>query len=798
MRPISRVRSRLADRLAFWWTYRLLRSLLYLAPRPIWWLPSTALAALRLPFDVEASHLADYLTVALQLPPSRSARLILRWSLCHQYEIDRLLTLQSERLTADRLLPHVRFDGALPSDGAILVTPHHVGMRPGLTALAATGVRLGGAMIDPGDSAAFRELDPATRAYYVHLRPLRERMYGRDTFQRHEIGRNGLRLLREGGYLVLQGDGFSLDWHRGSLLGREVPIPTGPVWFAERSGKPVVPYMAIPHGKGWRLWFGTPIPAAGVTHEVITRALEECLHRAPSSWERTLAVAWSNAPTRLRDHVGGMSHSRFDASPSACIVAPLRIEAIVENLARQRPDHSALVFGERIWTFAALWREVNRRAAMLIEDGIGPGDVIFTAEPVTDDVAITFLACCRADATLLYLSPSLTVGEMAPLVESTCPKLTLTSDGRPSAASPSLHALPLNLPGAPGRAAYREAEQRSTSGTAESVASIQTTSGTTGGVAKLVCMPHGMVTWRSSTPSWWETEDAVYMIPRPTLFAVRGFCEMLATGGTVVLSDATRANQLEREMVVSGVTVLWSVPAIVQMLTAQRSPPPDGLRLRIVRTSAAPLPTAVRQAAAQRYGTSVIHEYASTEGGSITTAPPEGAPADSIGMPYPGIATRIVDEHGVDVPVGEVGELVVRSPGLMVGYLNDPAFTNEVLRDGWLWTGDLAWCDTDGFLYLAGRRLLRINFRGFKVAPEEVEAVLEQHPDVREAAVTAYPGRYGEIVRAAIVPRCERPRVRDLRRHCRDQLASYKVPRRWEFHERLPRSPLGKVLRHKL
>ena len=246
------------------------------------------------------------------------------------------------------------------------------------------------------------------------------------------------------------------------------------------------------------------------------------------------------------------------------------------------------------------------------------------------------------------------------------------------------------------------------------------------------------------------------------------------------------------------VTSLWAVPAIVHLLTEHRSSPTAAFALQFVRTSAAPLSQRVQHAAAQRYGATIVQEYGSAEGSSMIGTP-EGTPVGSIGKPYPGVAVRLVDAQGNDVPDGSIGELIVQSPGLMEGYLDDPEAEAETLREGWLWTGDLASRDAAGFYFLVGRRTLRINVGGFKVAPEEVEMVLMQHPAVREVAVLGMPDAIrGEVVRAVIVPNGTPPTIAALRAYCHRRLAGYKVPRRWEFRDALPRSPLGKILRQNL
>jgi long-chain acyl-CoA synthetase len=299
---------------------------------------------------------------------------------------------------------------------------------------------------------------------------------------------------------------------------------------------------------------------------------------------------------------------------------------------------------------------------------------------------------------------------------------------------------------------------------------------------------------------WWESPDDVVYIPQPNAFTITGLCSALASGQTVVLSNALDPDRIETELVRYGITIIRAVPAIVQPLVARdRPPPPPDHRLRVVRTGTAALPVAAQHDLAARYGVAVVQEYGSTESGVVIGTPQGGAPDGSIGTPYAGVESRIVDEAGMDVPDGAVGELVVRSPGVMPGYYGDPDASARVLRDGWLWTGDLAQRDTAGFLFLEGRRALRINVGGFKVAPEEVEGVLAAHPHVREVAVVAQlDAARGEVVRAIIVPDSAPSTVGELRHYCQERLAGYKVPRQWEFRDALPHSPLGKILRQHL
>jgi len=478
----------------------------------------------------------------------------------------------------------------------------------------------------------------------------------------------------------------------------------------------------------------------------------------------------------------------------------VRAEAQTDATVRRWPDRVALIYRDRRWTYRQLRMEYDRRAAILIDAGVRPGTILATAEPPSDDLYLTFLACCRADVVFFPILPLYTTREVQDLIVRSKAGAIFTASGQPHPALPSLQALPLSLPGTPTIAAQNEAQRRSRTGSVESIAYIQTTSGTTGGTPKLASIPHRALTWQQADQargrtSWWQEKYIVYQ-PSVNIFD-RDLCETLGKGGTTVLADKNRVLRHEEAMTAHGITLFVPVPATLQVLAEQETPPPSGLHLHAVRTTAAPLSPTLLTKGERRYGTTVINEYASSEGGAMLATPHEGAPPGSIGRPYPGIGARIVNERGTSVPDGEIGELIVHTPCLMSGYLDDPLATAHALRDGWLYTGDLAWRDEQGNHFLKGRRALLINVGGFKVAPEEIESVLEQHPGVREAVVTGGLDRVrGEAIRAVIVP-CgpKPPTVSDLRRFCRERLVGYKVPRHWEFRDRLPRGALGKVQR---
>jgi long-chain acyl-CoA synthetase len=174
----------------------------------------------------------------------------------------------------------------------------------------------------------------------------------------------------------------------------------------------------------------------------------------------------------------------------------------------------------------------------------------------------------------------------------------------------------------------------------------------------------------------------------------------------------------------------------------------------------------------------------------------------SIGLPFPDVECKIVSlDDGTSVlPPGEIGELAIKSPNLMKGYHNMPEETANALRDGWLFTGDIARMDEDGYTYIVDRKKELIKPGGYQVWPREVEEVVAQHPKVLEVGVAGVPDAYrGETVKAWVVLKAGQSATADeIRDWCKDQLAPFKVPTSVEFRSELPKTMVGKILRREL
>ncbi len=261
------------------------------------------------------------------------------------------------------------------------------------------------------------------------------------------------------------------------------------------------------------------------------------------------------------------------------------------------------------------------------------------------------------------------------------------------------------------------------------------------------------------------------------------------------LTNLRKAFEKEPITFITGVNTLFN--GLLNSPWFARNPPRS---LRISVAGGMALQAAVAERWQKITGTPVIEGYGLSEASPVLTCNPASrAKLGSVGLPLPSTEIRCVDDHGDVVAIGEPGQLIARGPQVMPGYWKQPGETKIVLRDGWLYTGDIAKMDAEGYFSIVDRRKDMIDVSGFKVFPNEVEAVLASLAGVKECAVIGVPDNAtGEAVKAFIVrgdPALDASTVRDF---CRCEVAGYKVPKFVEFREDLPKSNVGKILRKDL
>jgi fatty-acyl-CoA synthase len=464
-----------------------------------------------------------------------------------------------------------------------------------------------------------------------------------------------------------------------------------------------------------------------------------------------------------------------------------RLGDALANASRRGPRWAPLVEGDRRIEIASLDREADATAHELVASGAGPGARIALRVRNTAGHLAAMFGVWRAGGVLVPLSPRLTDAEVDGLLAhaSVCRMLEVDDAGRRSLAS---------------RAASPATDGATGS---DALAAIAYTSGTTGR-PKGVELTHANLLWAAAAVARTRRDDvhsvAVAMSPlcHVPVF-VSHYLARILTGGTVLLGsfDAERVASLIRD---HGVTDLPLVPAMVDRLLA--SALSGGESLRKVTVGSAHTPMSVKQALAERFPQAEILEaYGQTEctdGLTMTVGREALERPGTVGRPHALVVVATQSPEGRMLEPGERGEIVVRGPTVMRGYLDAPELTAEVFRDGWLRTGDLGRFDADGLLFVEGRLKEVIISGGENVSPDEVEAVLATHPAVVEVAVFgARHARWGEQVAAAVVSRGPLT-AEDLREFARPRLASFKLPRDLVLVESLPRTSAGKVKRAEL
>jgi hypothetical protein len=276
-----------------WFYYTVLKAVFRPFPHPVWRVPALLLGTLRAWSDAER-RLSRALLEALGMPTTPFHRWRMQWvrSYCDQAET--VLLPQASRYTRDWVRRQIDCTGVtLPPGGAVLIAPHCAMGVTGFLALATLVDHLVLVSQDPRHPDLQQLEDETQRLHWQHTRMAQERVVPMTVLTREEAGRTGLRLLRDGASLILFADAFRADGPTHRLLGRDVSVSRGAAWFAQRSGKPLIPWMVVPHRFGWRLWIGDPLPP---TEEGLIRGLETCIRIAPQCWWRTLGMTWLESP----------------------------------------------------------------------------------------------------------------------------------------------------------------------------------------------------------------------------------------------------------------------------------------------------------------------------------------------------------------------------------------------------------------------------------------------------------------------------------------------------------------------
>lgn len=477
-------------------------------------------------------------------------------------------------------------------------------------------------------------------------------------------------------------------------------------------------------------------------------------------------------------------------------------------------------------TFAEYGILVESLACGLVSAGLAPGEVVAIFLPNSWEFAITYHAATLAGGIPTLLNPSYRQREIRYQLENSDAVFLVTD-------APLLENV--NLAGLPGlRRVFTTRHERAgcenfasllrptsakfpeaIQSPQKTIAALPYSSGTTG-LPKGVMLSHYnlvanvyQIVGPNAAPL---TSDEIMLCFLP-LYHIYGLTVALtlslALGSTLVLMPRFDVQKLCTLLVQEGVTMMPVVPPAINAmcLAAEAGFFPKDHKLRWIKSGAAPLAPELARRLTDLTGITVNQGYGMTEASPVThvgyNAPPEMNRPSSIGQPLAFTDCRVVDNEENTVAPGEPGELVMRGPQFMLGYWKEPQATAAALRDGWYFSGDIVRTDADGFYYVLDRSKEMIKYKGFPVAPAEVEALLLEHPAVRDCGVVAKPDlAAGEIPCAFVVLRegftaCD-ALDKELRNFVADRLAHHKQPREVRFVETIPRTASGKVLRREL
>ena len=496
---------------------------------------------------------------------------------------------------------------------------------------------------------------------------------------------------------------------------------------------------------------------------------------------------------------------------------------VLARAAAEHPGKAAVIFRDAPVTYAQMLDQVNRLASSLQARGVGAGDRVAVLLPNCPQFTVTYYATAALGAVCVPANPLLKPAELAHIWGDSSAKLVVTASPLVAGALEARRAVPCvqeivclgaanEIPA--GATNFTDLLATGTPdpidgrGLIEQSAAVCIyTSGTTG-------RPKGaLLSHRNLISNCHSIREFLAFIPSDNMLCVLPLfhsfagtvCQNAAIyiGCTVTMLEQFQPGRVLEAVARHRITLFVGVPAMYAAALQYASEKSiDTSSVRLAVSGGAPMPVPMIAAVEQRFGCPLIEGDGPTECSPVTAAnPPTGVrKPGTIGIPVPGVEMRIFGDDDRELPVGEIGEIVVRGDNVMLGYHNMPEETAEAMRSGWYHTGDLGKVDEDGYYTIVDRKKDMLIVGGINVYPREIEALLYTHPAVADVAVV---GRYSDLrgeepVAVVVLREGAQATEREIVQFCRKQLANYKVPHDVVFRDALPRNDTGKVLKRLL
>lgn len=509
-------------------------------------------------------------------------------------------------------------------------------------------------------------------------------------------------------------------------------------------------------------------------------------------------------------------------------IPEMTLVEMFKETVRKYPNHPALIFAGRRITYQDMDVFIERLAKAFRQRGVQEGDRISIFMSNSADWVIVFFAILRVGAVVVQTNPLYVESELkAQLLDAgvigivSIPPLLprimavqaeaglkfIALEGYAGPSSMAFEAdLILNLEAILKDERLDHIELPATEIGSESLAVLQYTGGTTG-IAKGVMLSHrNLLANAHQVWEWLKAEEGqeriLTVLPLFHIYALTACLNLaILSGGAMIILPKFDIDAVLQHINDYAPTIFPGAPTMY--VAVNNHPRIDQYNVSSIRaciSGSAPLPVEVALRFGELTGGHLVEAYGLSEASPATHLNPlYHARVGSIGVPAPNTDARIVDlETGEkELSPREVGELVVRGDQVMSGYWQKSEETSVVLKDGWLYTGDIAYMDEDGYFYIVDRKKDMIITGGYNVYPRDVEEVLYAHPMVKEAVCVGIPDAYwGEKVKAYIVLKPGHTATEeDLLQYCKNHLASYKIPKDIEFRDGLPKTAVGKILR---
>lgn len=495
----------------------------------------------------------------------------------------------------------------------------------------------------------------------------------------------------------------------------------------------------------------------------------------------------------------------------------MTIVEMLERNARLFPEKTAIIYENSRVSYVVLYERSITLANFLLSMGLKKGDRVGLLLHKTPDAIISFLGVAAAGGVVFPVDYNQIIDSIESLFDLTNPSVIIVDEcfqdllSRFRAPCSDEKTIVIGQKTTNQRHSWEEIFARQSPNPPgvmiqdDDVVYLNLTSGSTG-LPKGAVTTHANIYWNtlSAVESLGLTEEDIHLCMFPVFIHPHEIiARALYLGGTIVLVDSVYPKSIATAISEHGVTCMMAVAsfydALVRLpLSAQF----DLSSLRVPESGGMYVQPALVQKFKERFNVTIIPVWGSTEttGIALTTSVGGEQRPGSMGRPSLSYQVKVIGESGEEVPPGEVGEMVVKGPGVCCGYFNNPDETGIYMQDGWFFTGDMVRMDSEGYYYFASRKTWMIKVAGLKVFPSEIEGVLIKHPKIDEVAVVkVQDNTHGEVPKAVIVLKDGFKMSKDeIRKYCEEKLPRYKLPRVVEFRHELPKNPGGKILYREL